>query len=801
MEKLKRQELAPGIILEKYQIEEKKKLFYIFKLEIQIFNTIDFTTNFEGSENIELENTSKLICNTKVEPFTKKIVAKLILKSNWTLKTKFKFVKNLPDPIIQKKYLSRICEKIYDEIDEMKKKWEGKDLLNTPQEQILNKMKKQNIKFVDLDFQPNIFSIGLDYGQDLEKWDCYIHWRSLKYIYLKMNEIEDMQNLPYIYENGVEVNDIKSGDLNNNWFISAVAMLAEQPALIKRLILTKEANSVGIYRVKLCLMGEWVKLVLDDFFPCYPLGDPIFNQNHSREFWLLLVEKGYAKAKGNYMRLVEGNVSEALMDLTGCPSFEFDLNDNEVDLWDDIRKWHKYGYLLSITTGDFDIEGSKIGNTSEQSYYILRTEEFGDTCLLKLRNIWGIFNWDGDWSKDSDLWTEELKKELKPNFDEEKTFWIRYEHALENFEKLYVCHLRNWEELRLKGKFVQTVHSDNPDIHHLCSRWYYLMQITEKTKVILGLHQEDERNLGVKETRPYLDIGMAILKYENEQYNLFKLVDTKYQREILKEQWFERGDYIIVPISIGICLKFQNKNEKQFEEYDVNDNIVLSIIKDIFQKFDIICDRYLNYNEVKAFYKFFDEELSKETYQNIRDKYSVEKAVDEVSEGISQKGFVVLFSDLLKKKNLKQQKAFFEKLGYSENLFSNTMRLFTLTLHSSNNVKVISKDALEENMDFITYKLIIKNKGNIVTEENEEKIKLYCYNNKNIDSYSYGIFNPTEKVIRAKLNFENSKNIKSSYDNSEVSKIIDKDSFQFILHSQAIPESDEHRCLPDLTWE
>ena len=801
MEKLKRQEIAPGIILEKYQTEEKKKRYYIFKLEVQIFNTIDFTTNFQGSENVELQNTDTLISNVQVEPFTKKTVAKLVLKANWTLKTKFKFVKNLPEPIIQKKYLAKICEKIYGQIDQMKEKWEGKDLLNTPQEQILNKMKQQNIKFVDLDFQPNIFSVGLDYGEDIDRWGCYIHWRCLKYIYLKMNEVDHLENLPYIYENGVEVGDIKPGELNNNWFISAVAMLAEQPALIKRLILTKKANSVGIYRMKLCLMGDWVTLVLDDFFPCYPLGDPIFNQNHTREFWLLLVEKAYAKAKGNYMSLMNGDIKEALMDLTGCPSFKFDLNDNEVDLWDDIRKWHNYGYLLSISTGAFDIEGSKIGNTAEQSYCILRTEEFEDTCLLKLRNIWGIFNWDGDWSKDSDLWTDELKKELKPNFEEEKTFWISYEHALENFEKLHVCHLRNWEELRLKGKFVQTVHSDNPDIHHLCSRWYYQMKIVKKTKVILGLHQEDERNLGVKETRPYLDIGIAILKYENEQYNLYKLIDTQYEREILKEQWFEPGEYMIVPLSVGLCLKFENKHKKIFNEYDVQDKIILSVIRDIFQKFDIICDRYLNFNEVKAFYKFFDQDLTKEKYQTLRDKYSVEKAVDEVSEGISQKGFVVLFSDLLKTKNHKEQLDFFEKLGYDKDLFSHTMRLFTLTLHTNNNVKVVSKDALEENMDFITYKLIIKNKGKIITEENEEKVKLYCYHNKKIDSYSYGIFNPTDKVIRTNLNFENSKNIICSYDNPEVSKIIDKNSFQFILHSQAIPDCEEHRSLPDMTWE
>lgn len=68
----------------------------------------------------------------------------------------------------------------------------------------------------------------------------------------------------------VEPNDVKPGVLGNEWFLSALAILAERPALIERLFITKEINEFGIYRVKFCKNGEWVTVTVDDFFPCYP---------------------------------------------------------------------------------------------------------------------------------------------------------------------------------------------------------------------------------------------------------------------------------------------------------------------------------------------------------------------------------------------------------------------------------------------------------------------------------------------------------------------------------------------------
>lgn len=104
-----------------------------------------------------------------------------------------------------------------------------------------------------------------------------------------------------MFQDTVEPTDIKQGILGDEWFLSALAILAERPALIERLFLTRHVNEMGIYRVKLCKNGEWQVVTVDDLFPCYPKGEPIFSKCYSNELWVLILEKAYAKLHGGYL--------------------------------------------------------------------------------------------------------------------------------------------------------------------------------------------------------------------------------------------------------------------------------------------------------------------------------------------------------------------------------------------------------------------------------------------------------------------------------------------------------------------
>ena len=71
---------------------------------------------------------------------------------------------------------------------------------------------------------------------------------------------------------------------------------------------------------------------MDDYIPCSKEagGLPMFSRGASGDMWVMLLEKAYAKLHGNYFTLRGGQSQDALMDLTGFPTNNFDLSNSTV---------------------------------------------------------------------------------------------------------------------------------------------------------------------------------------------------------------------------------------------------------------------------------------------------------------------------------------------------------------------------------------------------------------------------------------------------------------------------------------
>eukprot|EP01022_Parablepharisma_sp_SALTPOND_P033003 TRINITY_DN88024_c0_g1_i1.p1 TRINITY_DN88024_c0_g1~~TRINITY_DN88024_c0_g1_i1.p1 ORF type:complete len:501 (+),score=41.00 TRINITY_DN88024_c0_g1_i1:1948-3450(+) len=399
-------EISKGIFLHKQQHfrddSENPEIIYIFKVEVKTLQVLEFTADFTDSENLMLENHNDLVATTTVQPFSSEVVAVLRLFKNWKLKSKFRFTMHSPPIEDQRKYLSRYFSAIQGEIaTTMEKVWKvPSDIIPTSELEI--QLKKHSMRFIDPDFLPTDTSL---YGSQESPFDTLIQWRRPEE-FLALESAEASGPLT-IYNPVIEVNDIKEGALGDGWFISAIATLAEVPPLIDRLFLTKEISKEGVYRMKICKNGEWTAVTVDDYFPCVPDSGPIFAKSSANELWLMLLEKAYAKVHGSYLALKGGHAHEALVDLTGCPCTYYNFEDGFVKdmiksglLWTKLKEADEKGYLLSASTpGEQRWADTPTGDTEDNSllaghsYTVTTLAEIKNHKLLKIKNIWGQFEW------------------------------------------------------------------------------------------------------------------------------------------------------------------------------------------------------------------------------------------------------------------------------------------------------------------------------------------------------------------------------------------------------------------------
>ena len=108
-----------------------------------------------------------------------------------------------------------------------------------------------------------------------------------------------------------------------------------------------------------------------------------------------------------------------MADLTGAPSFDYDIEEEGEDtLWERLVTSEQKNYLMAASAGATEASAEaleELGLVAQHSYGLLKacevTDGFGDKVkLVMLRNPWGDFEWTGDWSDNSDMWTDDIKQ-------------------------------------------------------------------------------------------------------------------------------------------------------------------------------------------------------------------------------------------------------------------------------------------------------------------------------------------------------------------------------------------------------
>jgi hypothetical protein len=291
-----------------------------------------------------------------------------------------------------------------------------------------------------------------------------------------------------LWGKGIGSHHVRQGAVGNCWFLSALAVIAERPHLVRQVIPHTQLNRVGIYQVNLCLDGRWMPIIIDSHLPIVRRGKkkrptefrgivgnhdfvPAFCDVPSGQLWPALIEKAYAKAHGSYAQLSGGFIAEALQDLTGAPTetlvFQQDTNNVEWQelLWARLLSFQESKFLMGVATsqgGDglvgghaysvldvLEFQNVRVGEQQRMTDFFrgggpVKKKQRTTVRLLRIRNPWGKREWKGEWSVNSEKWTTALRNKLgKQSFAKgDGTFFMAFGDVLRSFHHMDVakCH-------------------------------------------------------------------------------------------------------------------------------------------------------------------------------------------------------------------------------------------------------------------------------------------------------------------------------------------------------------------------
>ncbi|KAG9464692.1 hypothetical protein GDO78_019541 [Eleutherodactylus coqui] len=389
---------------------------------------------------------------------------------------------------------------------------------------------------------------------------------------------------------------IFDGATRDCWFLASVASLTLEPNLLARVLPEKQSfekkDYAGIFNFKFWRYGEWVEVVVDDLLPTKDGRLEFVQSAKGDEFWSPLLEKAYAKVNGSYEGLTGGSPIEAMEDFTGGISETYDLKKAPDDLYQIMQKAVKAESLLGCSIEIKNPKEDQALTTRHlvkgHAYSITGAEEVPykgkNVQLVRVRNPWGDYEWNGPWSDESSEWNDvdpKVRAALDHKADDGE-FWMEYSDWIKEFTRLDICNLHpdsltsneqhKWSTTMFNGNWIRGSTAggslDYPET--FWTNPQFRIRLTDPDHdydgptdapcctVIVGLMQKFRRRQK-KLGEALLTIGYAVYRMQNKtdihltkdffQKTVLTARLSKFTnlREVSKRMKLPVGDYLIVP--------------------------------------------------------------------------------------------------------------------------------------------------------------------------------------------------------------------------------------------------------------
>ncbi|VIO99042.1 calpain D, putative [Brugia malayi] len=395
-------------------------------------------------------------------------------------------------------------------------------------DRIVGFCKENNMPFIDDSFPHSKKSIGnfiIDERLNGKKIDAN------HFIWLRPQDIYTKDGRRYRWSVFLDPkpSDIEQGCLGNCWFLSALAVIAERPDILDQIFLTKTYNPWGVYQIRLCVDGHWQVILVDDFLPCHSQTHGLaFAVGRRNQLWVPLIEKALAKVLGCYAKLPAGRTLEGLAILTGAPCTFLDLeNCTDHDLiWAQLLSMREAGFIMGCSCGSGrryvnEAEFRRVGLQIRHAYSLLDVKEYNNQRVVRLRNPWGSFTWNGPWCDTWSGWDETSRRILLPDGPEAGAFWMPFLDFMQRFDSVEVAKVRSaqgWKEIRVDCSIPQFWGKENVI--------GFQLQIEEPTELAITVYQ--------KGSRDRCDSDIMVLLHKNNPSNMQigELIVRSFRRSI-----------------------------------------------------------------------------------------------------------------------------------------------------------------------------------------------------------------------------------------------------------------------------